>query len=236
MGRIRTIKPDFFTSADLSNLPAEAHLLASGLLCYSDDEGYFDAHPKLVQAAIFPLRELQGKIEDLLALLTGCGYITVESVRGKSVGRVVTFTTHQRVNRPSPSRLKPHAHLNEDSPTEGKGKEVGKEEERTPVISPEMITRAVLTETGLAGRDLAVVLDDICRSHLKHYETPAALRDALITAWLDYDVAKTSLTYTKGAAKFFGDGDWKNKPGWPWKAGSSDSKPITAAEKMRRAG
>lgn len=106
------------------------------------------------------------------------------------------------------------------------------------MISPEMITRAVLTETGLAGRELSVVLDDICRSHLKHYDTPGALRDELITAWRDYDVAKPNLTYTKGAAKFFGDGDWKNKQGWPWKpgTGSAEIKPVTAAEKMRRAG
>lgn len=235
MGRIRTIKPDFHTNADLSALPAEAHLLASGLLCYSDDEGYFDAHPKLVQAAIFPLRELQSKIEDLMRMLINCGYITVESVKGKSIGHVVTFTTHQRVNRPSLSRLKPHAQITEDSPTEGKGKE----EERNGephVISSDMIARGVLTELGLSGRDLVTVLEEVCRSQVKLYESPGALRDTLIESWRQYEVAKPSLTYTKGAQKFFGEGDWRNKAGWPWKAGSvpNEAKPITAAEKMRR--
>jgi uncharacterized protein YdaU (DUF1376 family) len=86
-------------------------------------------------------------------------------------------------------------------------------------ITPEMVTRAVLTELGLSGRDLAVVLDEVCRSQMKLYETPGALRDALVAGWREYDAAKPLLTYTKGAAKFFGEGDWKNKAGWPWKDG-----------------
>lgn len=87
-------------------------------------------------------------------------------------------------------------------------------------ITPEMVTRSVLTELGLSGRDLAVVLDEVCRSHIKLYETPGALRDALMAAWRDYDTSKPQMTqYTKGPAKFFGDGDWKNKAGWPWKDG-----------------
>jgi hypothetical protein len=66
---------------------------------------------------------------------------------------------------------------------------------------------------------LAVVLDEVCRSQVKVYESPGALRDALIESWRQYDLAKPSLSYTKGAAKFFGDGDWRNKAGWPWKSG-----------------
>jgi hypothetical protein len=246
MGRIRTIKPDFHTNVDLSALPAEAHLLASGLLCYSDDEGYFDAHPKLVQAAIFPLRDLQNKIEDLMQMLITCGYITVESVKGKSIGRVVTFTTHQRVNRPTPSRLRTHLHLiedslskssvsviscskqnavithgvlTEDSLPEGKGKEEEKEGKGAHVISPDMIARGVITELGLGGRELVSVIEEVCRSQVKHYDSPGALRDSMVDSWRQYDTAKPSLAYTKGAAKFFGDGDWRNMAGWPWKDG-----------------
>lgn len=225
MGRIRTIKPDFHKNEALSSLPAEAHLLASGLLCYADDEGYFDANPKLVQAEIFPLRELSMKIEELIEMLVKCGYITVTSWNGKRIGHVVTFTTHQRVNRPSPSRLKPHGSITADSPTEGKGKEEEKEGKRADVITPEMITRGVLSELGLSGRDLAIVLDEVCSSQMKLYKSPGALRDALIESWRQYDAARPSLAYTTGAAKFFGDGVWRNKEGWPWKDGKQ---PVTA--------
>lgn len=229
MGRIRTIKPDFHTNADLSALPAEAHLLASGLLCYSDDEGYFDAHPKLIQAAIFPLRDLDNKIEVLIEMLVACGYITIESVKGKRIGSVVTFTTHQRVNRPTPSRLKPQVELTAISLPEGKGKEEEKEGNGDTVITPEMITRGVLTELGLSGRELAVVLDEVCRSQVKLYPSPGDLRDALIDSWRQYDSAKPSLSYTKGPTKFFGDGDWKAKTGWPWKDGKQ---PVDAARRV----
>ena len=39
MPRIRTIKPGFFSSEDLSTVSVEAHLFAAGLLCYADDDG-----------------------------------------------------------------------------------------------------------------------------------------------------------------------------------------------------
>jgi uncharacterized protein YdaU (DUF1376 family) len=94
-------------------------------------------------------------------------------------------------------------------------------EKQEQAITPEMVTRSVLTELGLSGRDLAIVLDEVCRSQMKLYETPGALRDAMIAAWREYDVAKPRLGYTKGAAKFFGDGDWRNKEGWPWRPGES---------------
>jgi hypothetical protein len=84
-------------------------------------------------------------------------------------------------------------------------------------ISAEMVTRGVLAELRLSGRDLSVVLDEVCRAELKHGRDATELRDALMAAWTDYDKAKPSLTYFKGAAKFFGDGDWRNKEGWPWK-------------------
>lgn len=57
MGRIRTIKPEFWTNESLSALSAETHMLAAALLNYADDEGYFNANPGLVKAACSPLRE-----------------------------------------------------------------------------------------------------------------------------------------------------------------------------------
>lgn len=220
MGRIRTIKPDFHTSEDLSSLPAEAHLLASGLLCYADDEGYFDANPKLVRAAVFPTRDLDNPIEDLLQLLIEVEYIKVYLVKSKHIGHVVTFTTHQRVNRPTPSRLKPQCALTANSLPEGKGMEVGKEEE-VSVISPEMVTQGVLYELSLSGRDLSVSLDQVCRAELKKGRDATELRDELIDAWKDYENSKPRLAWTGGPDKFFGGGAWRNKPGWPWKPGES---------------
>jgi hypothetical protein len=107
MPRIRTIKPSFFFHEELSLLPPETHLLAAGLLCYADDEGYFHAHPKLVQAAVFPIRELSGEIPEMLRSLQEIGYIdTGKTPDGKVYGRVVKFDDHQKVSHPTGSVIK----------------------------------------------------------------------------------------------------------------------------------
>lgn len=135
MGRIRTIKPEFTQDEELSSLPAETHLFAAGLLCYSDDDGYFNAHHALVKAAIFPLRESSVSPRDMLNQLAKIGFIRLGTTAdGKHYGQVVKFTEHQRVNRPTPSKIKAlaiqwgesvrtHGTLTEDSLPERKGKE-----------------------------------------------------------------------------------------------------------------
>ena len=135
MARIRTIKPEFWLHEELSQLPEATHMLAAALLNYSDDEGYFNANPHLIKAACFPLRELSVSVQDSLILLEKIGYIqTGKGEDGKRYGRVTTFDEHQRVNRPTASKiaglnvsfgdsLNTHGTINERSPPERKGKE-----------------------------------------------------------------------------------------------------------------
>jgi hypothetical protein len=148
VARIRTIKPEFWTHQDLSEQPEATHMLAGALLNYADDEGYFNAHPALIKAACFPLRELTIPVTDSLKKLEKIGYVKFGIGRdGKRYGWIVTFDDHQRVNRPTPSKIKrllngsdpaltAHYGLIEDSPLEGKGKEGnGKEGNRPTVLS-----------------------------------------------------------------------------------------------------
>lgn len=151
MARIRTIKPEFWTHEDLSALPEATHMLAAALLNHADDEGYFNANPGLVKAACCPLREPSVSVQDSLNLLAKSGFIRLGAAAdGKRYGLVVTFDEHQRVNRPTPSKIKPlhvvwedssqaHTQLSEYSPPErnreqgtGKGKEQGREEPSAP--------------------------------------------------------------------------------------------------------
>ncbi len=140
MGRIRTIKPEFFTDEDLSKLPEVTHYgMAAGLLTYADDEGYFTANPGLIEAAPFPLRESSVSTHDMLTQLENMGYIRRGSTPdGKVWGVVVNFTKHQRVNRPTSSKIKTlpirwepsvttHGGLTEDSLPERKGTGKGRE-------------------------------------------------------------------------------------------------------------
>lgn len=130
MARIRTIKPEFWTHEDLSALPEATHMLAAALLNHADDEGYFNANPGLVRAACCPLREPSVSVQDSLSSLSSVGYLMLGTgADGKRYGRIVKFDDHQRVNRPTPSKIKAlpivwdnssttHCALSEDSPPE----------------------------------------------------------------------------------------------------------------------
>jgi len=135
MARIRTIKPEFWQHEDLSELPEATHMLAAALLNHADDEGYFNANPRLLQAQCFPLREPSVSVQESLIHLSNVGYIRLyEGSDGKSYGHIVAFLEHQKVNRPTPSKIKhlcldnvvslsTHAQLSERSLPERKGKE-----------------------------------------------------------------------------------------------------------------
>jgi hypothetical protein len=116
MGRIRTVKPEFWRHEVLSALPPETHMLAAALINYADDEGYFNAHPGLVKAECMPLREPSVSIHDSLCELSKIGFIQMaKGSDGKTYGRVVKFAEHQRVNRPTPSKIKQLVSFTEDS-------------------------------------------------------------------------------------------------------------------------
>jgi hypothetical protein len=107
VARIRTIKPEFWQDEHISSLSPEAALLAIGLLNQADDEGYFNANPRLIQSCVFPLRELSRTVPVLLQDLVGIGYVQLFSGSdGKRYGQVANFVKHQVINKPKPSKIK----------------------------------------------------------------------------------------------------------------------------------
>lgn len=107
MARIRTIKPEFWTDEDMADLSEPACLLAIGLLNYADDEGYFNANPKLIKAAVFPIREPSVPIPVLIRELSNCGYLSMFSTPdGKQFGLITNFLKHQVVNKSKSSKIK----------------------------------------------------------------------------------------------------------------------------------
>ena len=116
MARIRTIKPEFWKDEELSELPEITHLFAAALLNYSDDEGYFNANPALIKAELFPLREPSRDIHGMLTELSNIGYLRLfRGSKGKTYGLVVNFEKHQKVNRPTPSKIKCLIDFSDDS-------------------------------------------------------------------------------------------------------------------------
>ena len=127
MSRIRTIKPEFWRHEELSALPEAAHMLAAALLNYADDEGYFNANPRLVHAECCPLREPSVSVHESLLMLSKINYIRLGTGQdGKRYGHIQKFADHQRINRPTPSKINSiriswdyqssaHTHLTEPS-------------------------------------------------------------------------------------------------------------------------
>jgi hypothetical protein len=115
MARIRTIKPDFWRDENLATISPEAALLAIGLLNHADDEGYFNAHPKLIESDIFPLRELSRPITVMVDELFRIGYIQLfQGVDGKRYGHIYNFSKHQVINKKNPSKIKELCNIPED--------------------------------------------------------------------------------------------------------------------------
>lgn len=107
MARIRTIKPEFWTDEDMAEVSEAACLLAIGLLNYADDEGYFNANPKLIKAAVFPIREPSVTIPVMLRELSNHGYLVLFSTSdSKHFGLIQNFAKHQVVNKPRPSKIR----------------------------------------------------------------------------------------------------------------------------------
>lgn len=105
--RIRTIKPEFWLHEGLCGCSEFARLLAIALLNWSDDEGYFMAHPSLIRGSLFPFLDDSKNIPRSLQDLSRVGWIELgKDDQGRPVGRVTNFLKHQRIDKPQASKIK----------------------------------------------------------------------------------------------------------------------------------
>ncbi len=110
MGRIRTVKPGFFTNEELFELENELKLPVrvayAGLWTQADREGRFKWRPRELKLAILPYDDLDfSRVLD--ALLTR-GFLVKYEVQNKLYGWIPTFLLHQVINnRESASVLPP---------------------------------------------------------------------------------------------------------------------------------
>lgn len=107
MARIRTIKPSFFSSLTIADLPIPARLTFVGLWTYVDDEGRGVDDPRLVKAELWPLDDdmTTRKVEGHLAAFADRGLIMRYSFSGRRYLQVVGWKEHQRINRPQQSNF-----------------------------------------------------------------------------------------------------------------------------------
>jgi hypothetical protein len=120
MARIRTIKPEFFASQDIENLPRiTARITFAGIWTQADDEGrmrYDD--PRVLKGAIWPLADwhtTQDVAEDVACLVEAgllIYYVVTEDsstlpgvLSERGFLAVANWHKHQKINRATPSKL-----------------------------------------------------------------------------------------------------------------------------------
>lgn len=201
-------------------MSAEAALLAIGLLNHSDDEGYFNANPKLIESDVFPLRELSRSTTALLQELSSIGYLELFSGSdGKKYGRVVNFAKHQVINKPTPSKIKDLCEVLESygSPPvvlpvgkERKGtgnREQGKEYTPTAVA----VSADDKFEKFWAAYDYRIGKQKAAAAWRKIHPD-GELADRIISGAELYSKANPTRTYYKHAATWLNGRNWEDDP------------------------
>jgi hypothetical protein len=109
MARIRSIKPEFFTSISIADLSRDARLMFVGMWTHVDDDGRCIDEPRLIKAALFPLDDdlEPTQIDTLMGELDYHGRIIRYDVDGRRYVQIVGFNEHQKIDRHTPSKHPP---------------------------------------------------------------------------------------------------------------------------------
>jgi hypothetical protein len=97
MGRIRTIKPEFFRSRSMAKISLPARMTFQGLWCEADDHGRGIADTRILKGVIWPLDDemTPAVLDDHLSELVITGHVVLYEVDGDRFYEVVNWAKHQ---------------------------------------------------------------------------------------------------------------------------------------------
>ncbi len=106
MARIRSVKPGFFASLDIAELPRDTRLHFVGLWTYADDHGRGVDDARLIKAAVWPLDDdiTADDVERMQDELAKHDRIIRYAHAGRLLFQVCGWDLHQHPNRPQESR------------------------------------------------------------------------------------------------------------------------------------
>ena len=93
MARIRTIKPEFFTSEDVVDMPHHDRLLYIALWCEADREGRLVWKPRTIKMRYFPADDFD--VAEACERLVSTGHVVLY---GDGLAYIPTFLDHQHIN------------------------------------------------------------------------------------------------------------------------------------------
>lgn len=102
MARIRTIKPEFWTSEQVMSVSRDARLLFIGMWNFADDGGNQQANTKTIKAQVFPYDDLpEADINELIGELLGVGLLETYEADCRWYWNIPTWKKHQRIDQPT---------------------------------------------------------------------------------------------------------------------------------------
>lgn len=102
MARIRSIKPEFFTSEQIADLSPTTRLLFIGMWVFSDDNGVHPASVKTLKMEIFPADVLSPQqISDMINELINASLLSSYVVEGKAYWMITGWKKHQKIEKPT---------------------------------------------------------------------------------------------------------------------------------------
>jgi len=103
MARIRSLKPEFWTSEQLAECCRDARLLFVGLWTFSDDNGIHKAKPKRLKMEVFPADSDCSEEQMLVWIdeLIDNGLVIEYTVDGVDYWKVTGWKKHQRIDQPT---------------------------------------------------------------------------------------------------------------------------------------
>jgi hypothetical protein len=106
VARIRTIKPEFQQSESMGRVSRDARLLFVQLWTFADDKGRARAASRMLSSVLFPFDDdAPNLIEGWLEELERENCIVRYTVDGATYLQVTNWEKHQKIDKPSPSRL-----------------------------------------------------------------------------------------------------------------------------------
>lgn len=107
MARIRSIRPEFWSDRKVGSVSRDARLLFVALWNFADDEGFGRALPKELAGFAFPYDDdvESASIRRWLDELSMKTLLILYEVSGEPYYQIPTFSKHQKIDRPTKSRL-----------------------------------------------------------------------------------------------------------------------------------
>lgn len=232
MARIRTVKPEFFTSRTAVRLSYGARLTFLGLLTHCDDAGRCLMETRLIKAALWPLEDevTPDTILGWIGELSGVQLVVCyRAPNGDQMLQIRNWAEHQKISHPRESKYP--APTEEDMQREGLGistgtlpedsvklpgslrvgkERKGRERKGTGNAGADAPGDAVFEEAWLAyphrpGDSRAIALK-AWKSRLKEGASPEAMLAGVKAYAAHCRREGTEPRYTKMAATFFGPG------------------------------